>query len=156
VIKASVQVLALITNLCAMLRTTPFHRENYSRLIISIIIQFYQRCSGHFTDVVSRHSSSGGADGATSHLSLSGLWAQRVELTACMEELNRTSEDKPGRLRELGLQETRLELALKNEQVIEEDKLLASTRKFGQLGNLYMSLVGFRCLSLFFRSSLTD
>jgi hypothetical protein len=31
-----------------MLRTTPFHRENYSRLIISVIIQFYQRCSGFF------------------------------------------------------------------------------------------------------------
>ena len=27
-----------------MLRATPFHRENYSQLIVSVIHQFYQRC----------------------------------------------------------------------------------------------------------------
>lgn len=48
VVKSGTQVLAVIESLCSMLRTTPFHRENYSRLIISVIIQFYQRCSGNF------------------------------------------------------------------------------------------------------------
>ena len=31
-----------------MLRATPFHRENYSHLIVSVIHQFYQRCNERF------------------------------------------------------------------------------------------------------------
>jgi exocyst complex component 4 len=31
-----------------MLNTSPFHRENYSRLILAVVIQFYQRCSDRF------------------------------------------------------------------------------------------------------------
>lgn len=169
-----------------MLRTTPFHRENYSRLIISVIIQFYQRCSGSFrgelqpfrslpyrtqadrilpstrTDIVARGD----------QLTLSGLWAQRAELVACMEELLRTpvgsyphtylnslretvsstdpfflspsQDDQPEHLREIGLQETRLEMILKADKLINEEDLISSTRKFGQLGNLYQSLVSRR------------
>jgi hypothetical protein len=58
-----------------------------------------------------------------------------------MEELLKTPEDQPKRLRVLGLQETRVEMGLKSDRLIEEGDLLASTRKFGQLGNLYQSLV---------------
>ncbi|KAF8973579.1 exocyst complex component sec8 [Flammula alnicola] len=46
--KASTQLMALINSLCAMLNTSPFHRENYSRLILGVVIQFYQRCSDRF------------------------------------------------------------------------------------------------------------
>lgn len=38
----------LISALCSMLRATPFHRENYSQLIVSVIHQFYQRCFERF------------------------------------------------------------------------------------------------------------
>jgi hypothetical protein len=31
-----------------MLRATPFHRDNYSHLIVSVIHQFYQRCHERF------------------------------------------------------------------------------------------------------------
>lgn len=31
-----------------MLETTPFHKENYSRLIIGVIVQYYQQCSARF------------------------------------------------------------------------------------------------------------
>ena len=41
-------MLDLIHSLCAMLETTPFHRENYSRLIVGVIVQFYQQCSTQF------------------------------------------------------------------------------------------------------------
>ena len=35
-----------------MLRTTPFHRENYSRLILTVIGKFYQRCSDRFQALI--------------------------------------------------------------------------------------------------------
>ena len=38
----------LIYSLCVMLQTTPFHRENYSRLIVGVIVQYYQQCSARF------------------------------------------------------------------------------------------------------------
>lgn len=57
--QCSTQVLTLINNLCAMLRTTPFHREDYSRLIISVIVQFYQRCSTFFKGEARRSSEVG-------------------------------------------------------------------------------------------------
>lgn len=47
-LKSSVRVMALIHTLCVMLVTTPFHRENYSRLIVGVIVQYYQQCSARF------------------------------------------------------------------------------------------------------------
>jgi exocyst complex component 4 len=47
-LKSSVRVMALIHSLCFMLQTTPFHRENYSRLIVGVIVQYYQQCSARF------------------------------------------------------------------------------------------------------------
>lgn len=38
----------LIDNLCSMLRSTPFHRESYSRLILSVVEHFLQRCRERF------------------------------------------------------------------------------------------------------------
>jgi exocyst complex component 4 len=40
--------MALIHSLCQMLETAPFHRENYSRLVVGVIVQYYQQCSTRF------------------------------------------------------------------------------------------------------------
>lgn len=66
-----------------MLRTTPFHRENYSRLILSVIIQFYQRCSDRFHNVVSYNS----FDLADNRLLTPAKWAQRDDIVACLGDL---------------------------------------------------------------------
>lgn len=47
-LKSSARVMSLIHHLCVMLQTTPFHRENYSRLIVGVIVQYYQQCSTRF------------------------------------------------------------------------------------------------------------
>jgi hypothetical protein len=41
-------VMGLVNSLCFMLSHTPFQQENYSRLIIGIIVRYYQRCSTHY------------------------------------------------------------------------------------------------------------
>lgn len=68
-----------------MLRTTPYHRENYSRLILGVIIQFYQKCSDHFRELVSRSTSTHSSE---SQISTSAIWAQRPEITACLTAIN--------------------------------------------------------------------
>lgn len=76
--------MALINSLCAMYRATPFHQENYSRLILSVIIQFYQRCSDHFQTLVSTPAKDASLD---AQVSLAARWAQRSELNPCLTEL---------------------------------------------------------------------
>lgn len=76
--------MALINSLCVMLRTTPFHRESYGRLILSVIIQFYQRCSDRFHALVSRSVTNLGDD----QLALAAQWAQRSDLSSVLVKLN--------------------------------------------------------------------
>lgn len=83
--QASTQALALINSLCVMLHTTPFHRENYSRLILGVMIQFYSRCSDRFRDLVSRGESSGAITEV--YLSVPASWAQRPEISTCLSNL---------------------------------------------------------------------
>lgn len=40
--------MAIINSLCGMLATTPFNKEDYSRLIIGVIVRYYQRCSSYY------------------------------------------------------------------------------------------------------------
>ena len=83
--KASTQLVALVNSLCAMLRTTPFHRDNYSRLVLSVIIQFYQRCSDRFQDVVARNSQ----DLTDTRVLVAARWAQKDELSVCLSKLQK-------------------------------------------------------------------
>lgn len=100
-VKASTQLMALINSLCAMLRITPFHRENYSRLILGVIIQFYQRCSDRFQDLVSLSGAENNE--ADARLALSAQWAQRSEINPCLSELSATMvRSSPSRYRVCG------------------------------------------------------
>jgi exocyst complex component 4 len=78
-VKASMQLMALVNSLCAMLQTSPFHRESYSRLMLGVIIQFYQRCSDRFQVLT---TSENGSD-----IALAAQWAQRSELQPPLTEL---------------------------------------------------------------------
>lgn len=68
-----------------MHRSTPFHTENYSRLILDIIIRFYQRCYDRFVDLVTVSSKS--SEGPEANLAMSARWGQKPEVTACLSGL---------------------------------------------------------------------
>jgi len=76
--------MALINSLCSMLNSSPFHRENYSRLILGVVIQFYQRCSDRFQILTSTPQ---GEVGREPRIALAAQWAQRPELQPCFTEL---------------------------------------------------------------------
>jgi hypothetical protein len=74
---------ALNNTLCAMLRSSPFHRENYARLIMGVIIQFYQRCYERFQLLVSVQGSSEESPAFV----LAAQWAQLGNLAPCLAEM---------------------------------------------------------------------
>ncbi|TIA91919.1 hypothetical protein E3P99_00854 [Wallemia hederae] len=140
-------LLDLISHLSEMLRSTPFHKEAYSRLIITVIIQYYQRSSERFIDLVGRSSSASGeaatpAQG-TPDLKLSAKWAQRPELTACLTELLATSDADGTKKSELCAQESRVEMGINDANRVRYDDMINSKKKLIGLGHLFSSLKWF-------------
>ncbi|KAI0080371.1 hypothetical protein K474DRAFT_1590049 [Panus rudis PR-1116 ss-1] len=142
-IKASIQLMALINSLCAMLRTMPFHRENYSRLILTVIVQFYQRCSDKFQDMVSLKSSHDPE--APARLARSAQWAQRSELVALLTEIFRAIQEggEPAKLQNLSQQETHLEANLLGDKSVSREELVPSPRDLAAMASLYHSVTWF-------------
>ncbi|KAL5639427.1 hypothetical protein ACGC1H_006810 [Rhizoctonia solani] len=149
-VKASMQLMALINSLCIMLQATPLHRENYARLILGVIIQFYQRCYERFLDLVSRSAFSGEIS------SIAATWAQRPEVAACLGELYSTPLHEISQRRTLCKQETRVELTFLANAIVEKDDLLPHVRDLTALGSLYRSLTWFITQLLGMKLTLDD
>ncbi|KAI0652072.1 Sec8 exocyst complex component-specific domain-containing protein [Trametes meyenii] len=143
-VKASVQLMALINSLCVMLRTTPFHRENYSRLILTVIGKFYQRCSDRFYDLVSVKGEDGSSED-DSRIALAAQWAQKAELGPCLSELLKalSGDTAAATKQHLCRQETHLENSLLGEGAVSKHDLIASIRNVSALASLYHSVTWF-------------
>jgi exocyst complex component 4 len=85
--QAAVQIVALVNTLCTMLQTTPFHKERHSRLILGIIVQFYQQCSDQFRELVTRES----MDSNAPPVILGAQWAQNSEMSRLLTALRECS-----------------------------------------------------------------
>ncbi len=134
--------MALINSLCAMLRTTPFHRENYSRLILTVIGKFYQRCSDRFSDLVAVKGDTPSADD-DNRIALAAQWAQKPELGPCLAELLKLLSGDPTTTAKTQLcrQETHLENSLLGEGAVGKSDLIVSIRNVSALASLYHSVV---------------
>lgn len=154
--------MALINSLCVMLQTTPFHRESYSRLILGVIIQFYQRCSDKFQDLVSTPVP--GDSTLQPQVALAAQWAQRTELVPCLTELQNTPvrmylnlddvwssiTSQDGNLpqqQQLWRQETHLEQDFLGQKQMNSGDLIPSIRNLAYLAAMYRSIVS--CLPFF-------
>jgi exocyst complex component 4 len=132
--------MALINSLCAMLRTSPFHKENYSRLILTVVVEFYQRCSTRFQELILTEEQK--ATGTDQKIALAADWAQRPDLHPCLSEIFKISEINTPKKDQLYRQETHLELNFVGENsTVEKNNLIGSTRNLATLGSLYTSLV---------------
>lgn len=154
-------VIVLIDSLYAMLRTTPFHRESYSLLIIQTIVQYYQKCYDRYRDLILQDTSasdSSPAPGTSSNaIRLSAMWAQRPEISNCLVEMLDDTAT-PKRRKQLMDLENKLELHLtktlrKTSTASEESAsksgtislldLTTSRKKLMALGNLHHTLLWF-------------
>ncbi|GAA5904682.1 exocyst subunit SEC8 [Sporobolomyces salmoneus] len=147
IVRSVSNLMLLISSLTSMLRATPFHRDNYSQLIVSVIHQFYQRCLERFKDLVSREthnsqSPDGGASYSTQQPSLktAAEWAGWNELYSLLSELQETPESESAKVRELLAKETKIELDRKRNGVIETEDLITPSKKLWALATLYSSL----------------
>jgi len=142
-VKACTQLMAVINSLCAMLKSTTFHRESYSRLILSVVIHFYQRFNTRFQDLVARNSIGVVPDVLPdAMLHISARWAQKPEVSACLSELYTTPDTDTTRKQTVCQQETRIELSfLNNEEVTREH--LIPLRNLAELCRLHYSLTWF-------------
>ncbi|KAJ7596856.1 exocyst complex component sec8 [Mycena floridula] len=137
-VKSSTQLMALINSLRVMLQTTPFRRESYSRLILGVIIQYYQRCSDRLQDLVTPPAS----EGEDPQIALAAQWAQRSELNPCLSELLGTSDIAIQQ--QMCRQETNLELGfLGQNNTVSKSNLVPSTRNLASLASLYHSVAWF-------------
>lgn len=133
--------MALINSLCSMLRTTPFHRESYSRLVLTVIVQFYQRCSDKFQDLVSLKDSQDPE--AAPRLAMAAQWSQRPELVPCLSGIFSAikKNSPPSFLKQLCQQESNLEHNLLDDRSIRTDEIVASTRDLFTMASLHHSVV---------------
>ena len=142
--------MALINSLCAMVRTSPFHKDNYSRLILTVVVEFYQRCSSRFQELILTGEQK--AADTDPKIALAADWAQRPDLHPCLSEIFKISEINTPKKDQLLRQETHLELNFVGEDgTVEKNNLIGSTRNLATLGSLYTSLVGGRQISRFIR-----
>ncbi|KAI3622267.1 sec8 exocyst complex component specific domain-containing protein [Moniliophthora roreri] len=140
-VKASTQLMALVNSLCVMLQTTPFHRESYSRLILGVVIQFYQRCSDRFQDLVT--TSPPTESNLTPLVALSAQWAQRQELTAALTELKKNPPLDLSQRQLFCQEETKTELGFLGDAKVSKTDLVPSTRNLAALNTLYRSISWF-------------
>ncbi|KZT53789.1 hypothetical protein CALCODRAFT_439643 [Calocera cornea HHB12733] len=142
-VKACTALMAVINSLCAMLKSTTFHRENYSRLILSVVIHFYQRCNTRFQDLVARNSFGVVPDVLPdAMLHISARWAQKPEVSACLSELYATPDTDTAKKQIVCQQETRIELNFLNNEEITREHLIPS-RNLAELCRLHYSLTWF-------------
>lgn len=142
-IQSSTSLFALINSLCALLTISPFHRENYTRLILSVIIQFYQRCSDRYQDLVSVRE---GDMVLETKLAVSAQWSQRPEVTSCLTDLLSSfdpDDTKQEKHEQLCQQETEIELRLLEGCIVSNSTLLPSTRQIAALAALHHSVSWF-------------
>ncbi|KAL0071792.1 exocyst subunit [Marasmius tenuissimus] len=140
-VKASTHLMALVNSLCAMLQTTPFHRENHARLILGVIIQFYQRCSDKFQDLVMTRPPT--ETSINPEVAIGAQWAQRPELLNPLSELKAVPKPDGPKTRSLCRQETNLETNFLGDGKISKEDLVVSVRNIGALGSLYRSITWF-------------
>ncbi|KAK7059154.1 exocyst subunit [Paramarasmius palmivorus] len=136
-VKASTQLMALVNSLCIMLQTTPFHQESYSRLILGVIIQFYQRCSDRFQDLVTISPPT--ESNLNPVVALAAQWAQRQELTNGLIDLKKDPPPSSSQQQQICSEETKHELVFLGNTKISKTDLVPSTRNLAALSSLYRS-----------------
>ncbi|SGY79129.1 BQ5605_C008g05051 [Microbotryum silenes-dioicae] len=142
IVKSVSNLMMLITSLTSMLQATPFHRESYSHLIISVIHQFYQRCNERFKDLTARenHESAAGSNSKAMQLKTSANWASLPELNATLADLHAAMPGNTEAASAALRRETKIELDKKRNSLVNSEDLITPSKKLMALGTLYSSL----------------
>ncbi|KAA1089339.1 hypothetical protein PGT21_014354 [Puccinia graminis f. sp. tritici] len=137
-------IVALIECLGSLLQSTSFHQEKYGRLMISIVVQYYQKCHERFKELVVRESMETTAiiDESNPHanLKLAADWAQKQEFIKHLTALKSSSTSTKKLLKKLCKTEER---CLTSRAALVPIDLIQSPKKLAALAHLYNTLLSF-------------
>ncbi|PLW42165.1 hypothetical protein PCANC_08604 [Puccinia coronata f. sp. avenae] len=140
-------IVALIECLGNLVQSTSFHQEKYGRLMISIVVQYYQKCHERFKELVVRESAETAsiADEANPHanLKLAADWAQRPDMIVHLTKLKSTSHDNTRMKRGLKKLCKTEERYLSCRTTLAPTDLIQSPKKVAALAHLYSTLLSF-------------
>ncbi|CAG8500956.1 8518_t:CDS:10 [Ambispora leptoticha] len=147
-IKSATTLMKLVESLCAMLRTMTFHKEEYSRMIISVLTQYYVKCFEQYQAIVSKGSlSDEGTNERTGNAQkTSAMWVQQDQLSEIFTQypyLDENDIENRKKRKLLCEKETQAEMKLKKNRVIRSGELIFDGKKLKALGYLYHSLKWF-------------
>ncbi|KAH9809428.1 hypothetical protein DFH28DRAFT_905383, partial [Melampsora americana] len=143
VAKSMITSMRLIESLCDMLNSMPFHREKHGRLIVSIVVQYYQKCHERFKELVSREATETTANIGESdphaNLKLAADWAQRPELSRTLQGIH-DSLTVETELKKMKKNQFQVEAKFLQDHEVSLVDLIRSPKKITALCNLHSSL----------------
>ena len=135
VARSAAQIVALADSLYTMLQVAPVNRASYSRLILVVFVEFYERCNERFKQLVSEDLDVG----AGGPYVRAATWAQRPELYRTLAEALATdARSVPGM--ELRYAEAQIERRYAAEAPVRRADLMTSRKRLLALGHLHYSV----------------
>ncbi|MBW0461217.1 hypothetical protein O181_000932 [Austropuccinia psidii MF-1] len=152
VAKSLTALLALVERICEMLHSTPFHQEKHGALLVSLVVQYYQKCYGRFKEIVVRESSETtltvDENAPHANLKLAADWAQKPELFQCLQGLLSHSTLDDHTLKKLSKKCCKIEQQALKSRVLSSADLIQSSKKLTALAHLHSTM---KCLIAFIR-----
>ena len=136
------------TDQLSLRRTSNVTVPHHSRLILTAVVEFYQRSSTRFQELILTGEQK--PTEADPKVALAVDWAPRLDLPPCLFDRFKISKINAPKKDRLYRQETHLELNFVGEDgIVEKNNLIGSIRNLATLGSLYTSLLSGRRTSLY-------
>ncbi|CAI2168626.1 9696_t:CDS:10 [Funneliformis geosporum] len=146
VIKSASSLMMIVESLCSMLYNMASHKEEYSKMIISLLTQYYVKCFEQYQATVSKNKGEGTVKDDANNQGISATWVQQDQLSEVLGQYPYVAEDnlKNRRKRkQLCDKETRIEMNFKRNREISLGQLITDNKKLTALANFYHSLKWF-------------
>ncbi|CAG8608081.1 1861_t:CDS:10 [Dentiscutata erythropus] len=146
VVKSAASLMIIVERLCVMLQTMASHKEEFSKMIISLLTRYYVKCFERYQAIVSKNSGEADSRGTGNHQGISATWVQQDQLSEILGQYPYLDDDtvKSRRRRKLLCdKETKVEMHLKKKRYIRTGELIMENKKMTALGALYHSLKWF-------------
>ncbi|KTW28876.1 hypothetical protein T552_01505 [Pneumocystis carinii B80] len=138
VLKSAVSLLALITNLSKILNSISYNNEDYSYILLDILIKYYNKCSLKYKELISLANHITGNDKTIvkNIKKMSEIWSDNEEL----KELLKQFLDDSITLDNFSVMETEKEFSLKNKVPLKYNDIQWDKQVLESLGILYHTL----------------
>ncbi|QSL65158.1 hypothetical protein MERGE_002463 [Pneumocystis wakefieldiae] len=138
VLKSAVSLLALIANLSKILNSIVYNNEDYSYILLDILIKYFNKCSLKYKELISLANHITGNDKSIlkSIKKMSETWSDNQELKESLEQFL----DNSISLHDFSVMETEKEFSLKNKVPLKYNDIQWDKQVLESLGILYHTL----------------